>query len=509
MSEIMNVPATEPVSDAKKIESSRFIFILMLLIVFIMAARTPLDSDMWWHLRAGQVMVQTGHPMLTDQFSFTRMGQPWINHSWLSEIILYLIFSLGGYLGLSLLVALLATLALALVYLQMDGPPLMRTFVVVLCAILFSLVWSPRPQMFSLLLFALVGYVLFLYKWRGVDRLWWLVPIFVLWSNLHGGYALGFILLGIWISGELLNKWIITPEHMLEWKQIRKLAIVTLVCVFAVLINPNGINTWLIPFKTIGVNVLQQYIDEWASPDFHQLVLQPYLWVLFLIVIGAALSRKRMDGPDLVGILGLGYLGFLAKRNIAPFALFAGPVLARTLWPVLSELIEKLKDWMANNGPQTGRADYNLELPNRLRKGINLFLIGALALVGVGKLYVTSYPTWVNAYIDRDYPLEAIRVWESEGLPGNLLNSYAWGGYLDWAVPNTKVFVDGRTDLFGDDILQQWMKAVRAEDGWQDVLAQWDIHTVLLEPDMPLVEQLKAAGWSVDYQDEKSILLER
>ena len=66
------------------------------LLVFIMAARTPLDTDFWWHIRAGEVTWQTAKPLLTDQFTFTRQGQPWTNHSWLAEVILYLVFQAGG-----------------------------------------------------------------------------------------------------------------------------------------------------------------------------------------------------------------------------------------------------------------------------------------------------------------------------------------------------------------------------------------------------------------------------
>ena len=161
-------------SHKREIESHRFIFVLALLIIFIMAARTPLDTDMWWHLRAGQVMVQTGQPMLSDQFWFTRFGQAWINHSWLSEVILYLCFRAGSYLGLGLFVAVLVTASMALLFIEMDGPAIFRAFVLVLAGIIFSLVWSPRPQILSLFFFALTAYVIFLYKWRKINRLWWL-----------------------------------------------------------------------------------------------------------------------------------------------------------------------------------------------------------------------------------------------------------------------------------------------------------------------------------------------
>ena len=99
----------------------RLIFVITLLLVAMMAARTPMDSDLWWHLRAGQVTIETGHPLVTDLFSYTRDGQSWINHSWLSQVILYGLYRLANYTGLSLWVTVLAVVSLTLVFFQMKG----------------------------------------------------------------------------------------------------------------------------------------------------------------------------------------------------------------------------------------------------------------------------------------------------------------------------------------------------------------------------------------------------
>ena len=97
----------------------RLFLVVLMILVFTMAARTPLDTDMWWHIRAGEITWTTGHPMLVDTLSFTRNGTQWINHSWLSEVAMYAIFRWGGYLGLSALVAALAVLCMFLLYIQM------------------------------------------------------------------------------------------------------------------------------------------------------------------------------------------------------------------------------------------------------------------------------------------------------------------------------------------------------------------------------------------------------
>ena len=111
--------------------NQRFILAILLILIFIMAARTPLDSDMWWHLRAGEETVNIGQPLTVDTFSHTRNGESWVNHSWLSQVALYLLYHAGGFFGIGLFVALLAVISMALVYLQMDGPPILRAFILI------------------------------------------------------------------------------------------------------------------------------------------------------------------------------------------------------------------------------------------------------------------------------------------------------------------------------------------------------------------------------------------
>ena len=90
--------------------------------------------------------------------------------------------------------------------------------------------------------------------------------------------------------------------------------------------------------------------------------------------------------------------------------------------------------------------------------------------------------------------------------PGRLFNAYDWGGYLLWAWPEEPVFVDGRTDLYGDDILAQWLQVVRAAPGWEAVLDRWGVRVVLGKPDWPLIPALRAAGWTEIYRDAVAVV---
>ena len=307
--------------------------IIVLLLILIMAVRTPLDTDMWWHLRAGEETWQNQEVYSVDTFSYTREGSDWINHSWLSQVLMYLIFSTSSYHGLSIWVGVCAVFSMFFIYLQMKGHPLLRSVVLIFAAVVSSVVWSPRPQIHSLLLFSLLTYLLFKYRETGKSGfLIGSIPLFVVWGNLHGGYILGIILIGSMLAGQIMDKVLLVknaPE--ISWKKIGLFALFLVAAFFVVLINPFGLDMWKIPFNTVGVETLQNLISEWASPDFHQAFQQPMLWLLLGVFALIALSKKTLSGMELVPLLAFSWLALTARRNFGPFAIIAAPIFAKYL----------------------------------------------------------------------------------------------------------------------------------------------------------------------------------
>ena len=278
------------------IKEDKFYLAVLLLLIFIMAARTPLDSDMWWHLRAGEETLNSCAVYLVDTLSYTRAGEAWINHSWLAQVFMVGLFKVGEFKALSLWVGLTATLSMFFIYLQMEGHALLRAGVVLLASFVSSVVWSPRPQIISLLLFAITGFIIFRYKKTGKNQLYWLGPIFIIWSNLHGGYVLGTILIFAVIIGEIFDQILgETSEYSLNWGGIGQLAAWGVAEFILAAVNPNGVNMWIIPFQTVGVVSLQNLINEWASPDFHQPIQQLMLVLLFGTFAAVGLSKKRLS----------------------------------------------------------------------------------------------------------------------------------------------------------------------------------------------------------------------
>jgi hypothetical protein len=497
------------------LNTRRLAVLILFIAVFAMAARAPADSDTWWHLQAGRVTLESGRILQTDVFSHTRQGQPWVNHSWLSQVILYLLFHCFRYFGLGLFQALVVTLAFACVYAQMEGDGFTRAFIVILAAAASAVVWIARPQLLSFLLTAVLCYLLYLYKWRGVNRLWLVPPLFVLWANLHAGYALGFIVLAGFIAGEVLNHLLalLSPpargegeDPVVPWRGVGLGLLISLLSFLCLLLNPNTTRMWVYYLDTVRIGVLQDFIQEWRSPDFHPLYTQPFIWLLLATLAAVGLSGRRVDGVDLALVAGFAYASLLAGRNIGPFALVAAPVLSRHTRPTVERWLSAARAWgwlgpprRASRPPSTGLAILN-------------WLLLALMLVAAGVKAYLPLRTGFNLDHERcTLPAGAVEWIQEQQPPGPMFNSYNWGGYLIWHLwPDYRVFVDGRTDLYGDELLGEYLKVRFAQPGFQEVLDDYGVNFVLTEADGFTANFLALDdGWTLAYSDDIAVIYVR
>jgi hypothetical protein len=278
---------------------------------------------------------------------------------------------------------------------------------------------------------------------------------------------------------------------------LSKMILIGILLILAVCLNPSGPRMLMYPFQTVAIESLQDYIQEWQSPNFHDVQMQPFGWMLLLIFGAVGASRKGISLVDFLLVSGFAYLGLLAARNVALFGLLTTVVLARHAEPV-----------MDGAGAALG-----ISLPPRLDRvrsplqgWVNRILVGVVILV-VGAKTLLILPQAENEKaLTKFLPLEAVSFLKETRPEGRLFNSYNWGAYLLYALPEYPVFVDGRTDLYNDEIIGQWFQVVRAEDGWQDVLAHWDIRVILLEKGSPVLSRLEGEGWQIVYEDEMAVV---
>lgn len=480
----------------RRLTIERTAIILLFLMLFGAALRIPTDTDTWWHLRIGQSILQSGL-VTTDTLSHTMAGQPWLNHSWGAQVVMA-IFWQAGLAGLAVYTALLATGGLIFVFLTCRGNTYLRVFAIVLAAATASVFWSARPQMFSFFFSAVAVWLLWGEVRRTSRRIWVYPVMMAVWANLHAGFSIGFILLGLFIAGEALgNLFARGPREGVTWRGVGRLVLIGLVSLAAILINPRGADLLAVPFQTLGIGALQNFIQEWASPNFHERQSWPFLVLLFATLGAAGASPRRLTWTEFLPVTGTAFLALTGARNIALFAVVATPVLTLHLDSLLTA-----RGWEVR--PLT-TASPRMALVNAVLIGVVSFVV---LLYGVG-LFIN--PDKVREAMALALPVEAVEALNETAPAGNLFNSYNWGGYLSYFAPEYPVFVDGRTDLYGDAFLtEQYYRTAVAAPGWQETLDRYGIGAALIEPESGLSYALRASGdWRATYEDDRAVLFVR
>ena len=485
----------------------RLVFWITFLAIFAMAARISMDTDTWWHLRAGQWITENLQIPRVDPFSYTRGGASWEYPGWLVEVPMLWIYQAWGPGGLNIMTAVLVTLAFWFVWKTMNGGEYLKAFVLILAATASGVYWAARPYLVTFLLMAIFLWILETYRRQKEGfsvRIVWLLPVLmVVWVNSHGGFVVGIILWGIfWISELTLLFWstfiqrkssfivthIGTP---LLWSGILMGA--------AICVNPYGPEMLLYPIKTISIGVLREYIQEWQTPQFHSLSVQPFAWLVLLTFGFVGASRRRLALIDFLLVSIFTYLGLLAGRNVALFSIVAPMVITRHAAPLIASTSRLF-------GFRLEKSDH----PTKRVRLINSAIIVILALVVLFKVALI-YPSQVNiAAFSKFLPIDAVEFLKAEKPQGELFNSYNWGGYLLWALPEYPVFIDGRTDLYNDQLIREWLDIMNVELGWQGLLDQYGARLILIENGSTLSRALQMeAEWERIYEDPLAVIYEK
>jgi hypothetical protein len=471
--------------------------------IFAMAARVSVDSDTWWHLRAGDWMLTHGAILRSDPFSYTRFGAAWRYPGWLIEIPMAFIYRLAGPGGLNLWTAAMVTLAFVFVWKTLRGGVFLRAFTLVIAAAASGVYWAARPYLVTFLLTAIFLYLLETYHWEpspaAEKRLYWLPALMIVWANSHGGFITGFLLLGVYGFAALVqavqarlvsgrpNRAALRPFGWLVW--------IGALSLMAVCLNPHGVVMLRYPFMTVSIGALGDYIQEWQSPDFHLAASQPFIWLILLTLAALGASRRRLALTDFLLIGGFLYMALLAWRNVALFALVAPPVITRSLAPLAAA-------WAR-------RAGYVARPPTTAQARLNRVLLAVVALA-VGIKALTALPAAANLEEFRQtLPVDAVAFLKTRQPPVRLFNAYNWGGYLLWELPDYPVFIDGRTDLYNGDVIDDWLRIYNGRAGWQQALDRWQVRLALIEPAAPLAARLESAGWREIYRDELAVIYAR
>jgi hypothetical protein len=471
----------------------RLVIAIAFLSLLFMAIRPMIDSDTWWHLRTGQWILEHQALPEVDRFSFTREGEPWYYPGWLSEILMVKIYSLGGLVALNLLFTVIVLSAFGFIYLSMEGNAFVRAGVLVLAAGAAEIYWSARPQLFTFLFSACFYLCLRKFLWENKNTLWLLPLIMILWVNIHPGFAVGFILILIAMVGQgvkfLAQRASRPPE---TGKKLGWLVGILLACIAAAVVNPHGITILSYPFQTVSIQFLQKFIQEWQAPDFHYLEAQLFLILFFLTWSVIAFSPKELEWGDFFFLVLISYMGFLAWRNTNLLSIVAPAILLKYGQPIVEKFFPH---WDPNHAVS--------KIQSALHIAVAVLLTVTVLILGVSSIS----PASIQAVIRRQAPVAATAYLSEHPVSGRMFNAYNFGSYLLWHLPSVPVFVDGRTDLYNDEILNQYATVVEAQEGWRKILEDWKIEVVFVESSAPIRQVLLAEGWTVYYEDPQAVIL--
>jgi hypothetical protein len=477
-----------------------------------------LDGDPGRHIRVGETILRSGL-FYTDPFSFTKAGAPFVPYEWLSEVLFALSVRVAGLPGMLILTGGVLGLTYAIVtrtMLRRGVSPVLTAFTLLFLLALGLVHWHARPHIFTLLgaatLMTLID--------RAADRrgavsgrtlwtdIWPVVLLFALWANLHGGFLYGFFLLAAVAVGDRLEMLGATaPEEVERWRGtlIRHAAMLG-AGLAAALINPSGIHLYAHTFGYLGDTYMVDHTQEYTSPNFHILHFAAIAIVLVVWVLATLRRRPRYTTVTVVA-LNLGF-ALLAVRNLPLFGIIVLPLIAAEAQQSFAGgLPGWAVRWSAPARPKSMRLA--LAWP-ALAIAAMLWIAHSRAAPDTADFETfahTLLPTTFNPSI---FPVRAVREARAARVSGRLLSEFSWGGYILYAWPEQRVFIDGQTDFYGDSIMREHGEIMELLPGWRSKLAAWKIQFALLGTRTALADALAhEAGWRPIYCDTIAVLFER
>jgi len=487
--------------------------IAMAAFVFMVAlprAAIPLiDGDVWWHIRAGEEILDAGRVATTDTWSIVGAGMPWISQDWLTNVVLALGYRLGeiGPTVLSLLFSFLVVGALLLLWAGIGTRDdrigwLSRIVWLTVGLTVAGPVVGVRVQVIDLLLAAASILVLWHYLRQPKPViLLWLPMIAVAWANLHAGWLLLFLLGGAIVVGEAVDRMLHRElrDRPLTWRQLGRLGAALVVALGVISLNPNGPALYLYPFETASIAAHRNFLAEWSPPDLGSFPGQIFAgFVLAGVLPALALGVRRLPMADIFVLAGLTVMAASSAR----FLLVAGPIGAAIVALAIAPAI---------SGSRIGRAmaptlrRMSATPSSRPTAVVNLSLVAIIVVSGLAVTANRTSPVAQTQAIDEHMPVAAVD-WILANDPGQRpFNTYSWGGYLGWRRPDTPVYIDGRSDIYGDQPIRSYADAISLRTDPQVLLDEHGVDHVLFNTDHPFASWLnRSPRWRLDYTDSQA-----
>jgi hypothetical protein len=519
---------------------SDVIFVIVLAIILSGKGSLLGDADTGYHIRAGEYII--GNLKVPDHEIFSHISPPvkWTAHEWLSEVIFALIHRVSGLTGIvaaaSILIA--SIYALLFKYLRSSGMNIIVAALVVALATGTSTIhWLARPHIFSLL-FTLVWYmVLDTYQVKKKNYLYFLPPLMLLWVNLHAGFIAGFMLLAVYITGNLFKAIFVKKERQEASGRLKTLLLFSILCLLASLLNPKGYDILLFPFRLTSNKFIMDHVNEFLSPNFHADLRFEYMLLLMILVFGVSVMRLNVIETMLV--LLFTHMSLFSARYIPLYAIILTPIIGKRLDDIITKKIiikapspspspargegnilsTPLRGGDEGEGELSGFANDRIGNSLREKRLLKRFLAisdRAAATDSKTKGYLWSVAASViviflvftgkveYGFDRKKLPVDAVRFMKKEKITGNMFNNDEFGDFIIYAAwPEYKVFMDGRSDMYGTERMKEYFKVIGIKNGWERVFEKYGINWVVYNADSPLTNfLLESKDWRLVYADK-------
>ncbi|MEK7546720.1 MAG: hypothetical protein AAB536_00860 [Patescibacteria group bacterium] len=480
-----------------------FFLAVFICLVFLYSFNQINNSDTFYDLKTGQYILENFKIPTHDIFSLPAYGAPWVPHEWLAQIIFYLVYGIGGFLGLIVFSALFGVSTYYILWrlaVKKGADFHLSILLMFLLSYLTLELWVPRPQIFAYLSFAVLIYLLESYRDKP-DKKYLLGSVLTIWfwANTNASFILGLVVIVFYFFSEMMgNRWRELVNKSLSLEEVKNLGFAAAASIFAAFLTPAGYHGFLYSFY---VKEVANYLNvlEWKpiTVFLYEVQAQFFLAILFLVdafFVWWFWLRKESRDITLLGLaLGVSLLPFISIRHVGfwPIALFVSAAVS---------LSGMLKIFL------TRFSDKSL--------GIFLFIIGIVFISG----RLLWFPK--SLISENIIPVKAVDFIKENQIHGPLFNLYNEGGYLIFRLwPEDKVFIDGRSEVYGGQPIIDFFTIFGRHRGWQELAeAKYNLNYFFFDSYLhpavrkfiePLTLELLKNNFSLVYWDDLTIVLVR
>jgi hypothetical protein len=469
------------------------------------------DCDTGWHIRTGEWILANRQAPMHDMFSFSKAGEPWFAWEWLSDVVFAGLNSLGGLQAVVIFAILMISATFTALYflVRRKSNPAVAILVTMVAGAASSIHWLARPHLFTLLFLVLFYAALEQVqegrtRFAGVPILAALPVITILWTNLHGGFFAGALMVGAYGAGEMLRL-VFSPDagdRPAIWRSARTYFLSAAACMAASLINPYTYHLHVHLAQYLRDPWNSQHIMEFLSPSFHHPTAIFFEGMMVLGAVAAVQNLRQGRFTAAVLMLVWAHGGLLAARNIPIFMIAAAPPVAAAIQQWLLALPGlNVAGWLRRGAEKFNRVASETAETDAMPRW---HLISLLASALVVAIIMAPHPPkkFRSEFDPKSYPAAALATLKADRT-ARIFTNDEWGDYLIYRLyPQYKVFVDGRSDFYGDDFENKYIDVLNVKYGWAKTLSGFGVDTILLPPNAPLTGALKESSkWRVVYDD--------